>query len=80
MGYVSCVGMNNCKRHVGSRERTRFQSGCGAQRKKCVCHGIEVPYGTEEKLLRDKGAVEVAQGPGSRKYCVVSTEARQASI
>lgn len=60
--------------------RDRFQSGCAAEGKKCVCHGIEVPYGTEENLLREKGAVETVQGQGSRKSCVVSTEARQASI
>lgn len=60
-GHVLCVGMNNYKRQVGSWERARFQSGCGAEGKKCVCHGVEVPYGTEEKLLREQGGVRLCR-------------------
>lgn len=49
--------MNNCKRRVGSRETARFQSGDGVGSSKCICHGIDVPYGTEGQLVREKGAV-----------------------
>lgn len=57
LGYASCVRRNNCKGCAASREMARFQSGSGANGRKCICHGTEVPYGTEGKLMREKGVV-----------------------
>lgn len=78
-----CMRMNNCKRSAGCIVgRARVQSGHGAGGRECICHGVEFPYASEEKLMREQGAA--AGGCiGERKHRAawgMSTDVREAYI
>lgn len=46
---------------------TQVSISLGMGGKKCICHSVKIPYGSEEKLMREKGAVEGWMGRGSTK-------------